>query len=49
MTQPILTSPQELEIWLDEFMAEQMEKLHVPGVTFSLVQNGELFINFQRA
>ncbi len=43
MTQPILTSPQELETWLDEFMAEQMEKLHVPGVTFSLVQNGELF------
>ena len=43
MTQPILTSPQELETWLDEFIAEQMEKLHVPGVTFSLVQNGELF------
>ena len=43
MTQPILTSPQELETWLDEFMAEQMDKLHIPGVTFSLVQNGELF------
>ena len=43
MTKPILTNPQELETWLDEFMAEQMDKLHVPGVTFSLVQNGELF------
>lgn len=39
-----LTNPQELEIWLDEFMAKQMEELHVPGVTFSLVQNGELFL-----
>ena len=44
MTQPILTSSQELETWLDEFMADQMEKLHIPGVTFSLVQNGELFL-----
>ena len=43
MTQPILTSSQELEAFLDEFMAEQMEKQHIPGVTFSLVQNGELF------
>ncbi len=43
MTQPILTDPQELETWLDEFMAEQMKKLHIPGGTFSLVQNGELF------
>ena len=42
MTQPILTNPQELETWLDEFMAEQMDELHIPGVTFSLVQNGEL-------
>ncbi len=43
MTQPILTSSQELEAFLDEFMAEQMEKQHIPGVTFSVVQNGELF------
>lgn len=43
MTKLILTNPQKLEIWLDEFMAEQMDKLHIPGVTFSLVQNGELF------
>lgn len=44
MTQAILTNPQELEIWLDEFMSEQMDNLHIPGVTFSLVQNGELFL-----
>ena len=43
MTQPILTSTQELETWLDEFMKKQMAELYIPGVTFSLVQNGELF------
>ena len=43
MTKLILTNPQELKIWLDEFMVEQMDKLHIPGVTFSLVHNGELF------
>ena len=43
MTQSILTNPQELETWLDDFMSEQMSKLHVPGVTFYLVQNSELF------
>ena len=42
MTSSILTNRQELETWLDEFMTEQMSELHVPGVTFSLVQNGEL-------
>ena len=44
MTKPILINRQELEIWLDEFMAKQMNKLHVPGVTFSLVHNGELVL-----
>ena len=43
MTKPILSSPQELETWLDEFVTEQMDELQIPGVTFSLVQNGELF------
>ena len=43
MTQPIITSSQELETWLDEFMRNQMAELHIPGVTFSLVQNNELF------
>lgn len=44
MSQAILTNPQELETWLDEFMAEEMSKLHLPGVTFSLVQNGSVFL-----
>lgn len=44
MTRPIVTNPQELEPWLDEFMAAQMEELHIPGVTFSLVQDGELVL-----
>lgn len=43
MSQPILTNRQELETWLDQFMAEEMDKLHVPGVTFSVVQKGEVF------
>ncbi len=42
MSEPILTNCQELETWLDQFMAEEMEKLHIPGVTFSVVQNGEV-------
>ena len=44
MTLSTLTNPQELETWLDEFMTKQMEELHIPGATFSLVQNGELFL-----
>lgn len=43
MTQPLVTSSQELETWLDEFMSKQMAELHIPGASFSLVQNGELF------
>lgn len=43
MTRLILTSPEELETWLDELIAEKMNRLHIPGVTFSLVKNGELF------
>ena len=44
MSQPILTNPQELETWLDHFMTQQMDELHVPGVTFSVVQNGKLLL-----
>ena len=43
MSQPILTNPEELETWLEQFITEQMSTLHVPGVTFSAVQNGKLF------
>ena len=44
MTQAILTNRHELETWLDEFMSKQMDNLHIPGATFSLVQNGEIFL-----
>lgn len=44
MTQAIITSVQELETWLDEFMKEQMAELSIPGAAFSLVQNGKLFL-----
>ncbi len=37
MTKQILTNPPELETWLDKFMAEKMNELYIPGVTFSLV------------
>jgi len=43
MSETILTNCQEFETWLDQFMAEEMDKLHIPGVTFSVVQNGEVF------
>lgn len=44
MSQPILTNPPELENWLDRFVTEQRSKLHIPGVTLSVVQNGELLL-----
>jgi hypothetical protein len=38
--------PQELEAFLDGFFAGQMEKLHIPGVVFVLVKDGESFLAF---
>jgi CubicO group peptidase (beta-lactamase class C family) len=37
------TDPKELEAFLDAFFSEQMDKLHVPGVVFVLVKDGEIF------
>lgn len=42
MSQPISIDSRELETWLNEFVTKQMQQQHVPGVTLSLVQNGEL-------
>ncbi|MCU0535168.1 MAG: beta-lactamase family protein [Hydrococcus sp. Prado102] len=36
---------QELEIILDRFFGEQMEKLHIPGAAFSLVKDGEIVLS----
>ena len=37
------TDPAELEAFLDELISAQMEELHVPGVTVSVVKDGEVF------
>lgn len=37
------TDPLELEAFLDAYFAEQMASLHIPGVTFVLVKDGEVF------
>ncbi|MFX0196016.1 MAG: serine hydrolase domain-containing protein, partial [Candidatus Hodarchaeota archaeon] len=37
------TDSKELEVFLDKFFADQMEKLHIPGVGFALVKDGEIF------
>ena len=42
MSQPISIDSRELETWLDEFLAEEMPQQHVPGVTLSVVQHGEV-------
>jgi CubicO group peptidase (beta-lactamase class C family) len=43
MSQSGLTDPLELEAFLDAYFAEQMASLHIPGVTFVLVKDGEIF------
>lgn len=37
------TDPKEVEVFLDNFLGEQMEKLHVPGAVFVLVKDGAIF------
>jgi CubicO group peptidase (beta-lactamase class C family) len=37
------TDPQELEAFLDAYFAEHMLALHIPGATFVLVKDGEIF------
>jgi CubicO group peptidase (beta-lactamase class C family) len=38
------TDPLELENFLDAYFAEQMAALHVPGATFALVKDGDIFL-----
>ncbi len=38
------TDPQELEVFMDAFLGEQMEALRIPGAVFVWVQNGEVFL-----
>jgi CubicO group peptidase (beta-lactamase class C family) len=37
------TDPNELEAFLDDLMAEQMEEHHITGATVAVVKDGELF------
>lgn len=37
------TDPRELEAFLDQFFAEQMEESHIPGAVFVLVKADEIF------
>ena len=37
------TDPAELEAFLDDLMAEQMEELHIAGAAVAVVKDGELF------
>ncbi len=39
------TDPQELEVFLDKFFAQQMSKEHVPGAVFALVKDGKIFFS----
>ena len=38
----VVIDPVELQAFADRFFVEQMEKLHIPGVTFIFVQDGEV-------
>lgn len=45
LTQRGPTDPAELESFLDDFFAEKMEDLHIPGVAFVMVKDGEIFFS----
>lgn len=38
------TDPEELEAFLDDYFAEKMEALDVPGAAFVMVKDGEIFL-----
>ena len=37
------TDPAEMESFLDELMAKDMEEYHIPGAAISVVKDGKLF------
>jgi CubicO group peptidase (beta-lactamase class C family) len=41
---PIAIGPSQLESFADEFIPEQMEELHIPGLTLIVVQDGEILL-----
>jgi CubicO group peptidase (beta-lactamase class C family) len=42
--EPLEMDPVELASFTDAFFSTQMEMLHIPGVSFVLVQNGEIVL-----
>jgi len=42
---PSPTDPAEFEVFLDAYLAEQMETYHIPGVVFTMVKDGEVFFS----
>ncbi len=40
--EPVAIDPVDLQAFADAFFAEQMEELHIPGLTFVFVQGGEV-------
>ena len=42
LVEPVVFDPIELRFFADTFFAEQMETLHIPGLTFIFVQEGRL-------
>jgi CubicO group peptidase (beta-lactamase class C family) len=40
--EPVVIDPLELQVFADAFFAEQMEALHIPGLAFIFVQDGEV-------
>lgn len=39
------TDPAEFEAFLDEYLTEQMEAHHIPGVVFTMVKDGQVFFS----
>jgi len=44
-TQNGVTDPAELEAFMDEYLAEQMETHHIPGVVITFVKDGDVFFS----
>ncbi|MCP4140465.1 MAG: beta-lactamase family protein [Chloroflexi bacterium] len=44
-TQNGVTDPAELEAFMDEYLAEQMETHHIPGVVITFVKDDEVFFS----
>lgn len=43
-SEPVVIDPLELEAFADAFFPAQMEELHIPGVTFIFIQDGEILL-----